>query len=750
MERPELRAALAGAAMIASQLGDAPAFLSAARPAHVGAMGTTAATPATAVPASGGTATATRWGMGLATAGLCVARAGRRARRVPRRAGPEMVEFLQHAQAQMGQMGEANFLQQVQEFCQQANLATGDHSVPAEVAATLQQWADGLSENAGRLAHEIVPPAYAADLPPVELDPNTTYLYGPDGAVLVDPMNNKPITDDWWNGFIGFQASLIKGIDAILRENGVEQAFGWTIVLYTAFIKLLFFPLQQGQLKSTSMMQLLQPKVKEIQERYKDDADTQQRLLGQLYSVMDVNPLGGCLPVLLQLPIFWSLYGCWRRLAAEKFPHYTEGWLWVPSLAQPNPDFQFKFDWLLQWKDGQPEMGWSDYLAYLVFPAILVGSTIIQQQQASSSRPKSGNEDDPQNVMLQVLPWISVYFIGSLSLELPQAVSVYYSMNTAFSVAQTQVVKWGLRKEIAGYEEFERTGKFPDGAFEDMVRQAQAPPTTLHEAALRGDVQYIEEMLAEPEADINKWDEKQIAPIGYAVACGNLDAVKLLLERGADVTVKDGQDNTFLHYAAGYGQMEILKVLLDAVEKEWPDNTWNNFRNRKGQDVVDAARVNRKGQVVDFLCERLGIEVETVKLPAPAAPAGSADSSEAARARAALLAAAGAEQAPDASSAAPQAGNASAMRAALDKLKSNPEAVEQAKKMMGNMPPQMLQMLTGGKVSEEQAKKAMDAIADMSSEELLERADMVSNKMAKETVPPAEAPPNAKPARSVD
>lgn len=51
---------------------------------------------------------------------------------------------------------------------------------------------------------------------------------------------------------------------------GVEQAFGWTIVLYTAFIKLLFFPLQQGQLKSTSMMQLLQPKVKEIQERYKE------------------------------------------------------------------------------------------------------------------------------------------------------------------------------------------------------------------------------------------------------------------------------------------------------------------------------------------------------------------------------------------------------------------------------------------------------------------------------------------------
>ena len=44
----------------------------------------------------------------------------------------------------------------------------------------------------------------------------------------------------------------------------------------------------------------------------------------------------------LDLSTARSLYGCWRRLAAEKFPHYTEGWLWVPSLAQPNPDFQFK------------------------------------------------------------------------------------------------------------------------------------------------------------------------------------------------------------------------------------------------------------------------------------------------------------------------------------------------------------------------------------------------------------------------
>lgn len=152
------------------------------------------------------------------------------------------------------ELSDVNVLEQVQQFWHHVH---GPDAVPAaELAAALQQWADNLSQGAGHLAHELVPPAYAAD---IELDPNTTYLYGADGAVLVDPMNNKPITDDWWNGFIGFQSEIIKAVDNILREKGrvlkqwldsldlgVEQAFGWTIVLYTAFIKVLFFPLQQA------------------------------------------------------------------------------------------------------------------------------------------------------------------------------------------------------------------------------------------------------------------------------------------------------------------------------------------------------------------------------------------------------------------------------------------------------------------------------------------------------------------------
>jgi len=615
----------------------------------------------------------------------------------------------------------------------------------------------------------------AVDPAAVVLDPNTKYVFGVDGKVLIDPMSNKPITDDWWNGFIGFQCEIIKALDGKLREAGVKEAFGWTIVLYTVIVKVLFYPLQQSQLRSTSMMQLLSPKVKEIQERYKDDPDSMNRMLGQLYTVMDVNPLGGCLPVFIQLPLFWSLYGVWRRLSAEQFPHYAEPWLWVPSLAQPNPDFQFKFDWLREFENGAPKMGWHDYLCYLVFPAILVGFTVVSQQQAQAQKPK-GEEAESQQLLLQVLPWISVYFIGSLSLELPQAVSVYYTANTGLQLAQTAFVKEMLRNEIPGYRDFEKTGKFPESAFDDLVKTQAPPPKTLHEAALRGDEDALEKLLdseGEVAFDLNAWDEKEIAPLGYAVACGHVKVVRSLIKRGANLQIRDGQDNSLLHYAAGYGHKECLEEIIQAAASQniWHEQEWKDWRNKKGQSVMDAARVNRKGQVMDYLSEILGIPQPSLAPPAaPAAPAvqeaevvaESTPSAESLSARAALLAAAGnasgaegaaasgpAIDAPAAPVAGAQADEAAAaMRTAVAKLKENPEAVEQARKMMGKMPPQLLSMLSGNKLSAEQAQKAMEAMQDMSTDEILSQANVAAERLA----PVGAAQPEAKvpvmPARS--
>jgi len=701
---------------------------------------------------------------------------------VQRRALPEFADFAQQAELLWQSMG-TDAIDALRHGFEQAQAAG---------ASALDLWPAAHAEDPASVAEAATAAAEAATTATttaagVVLDPNTKYVMGLDGNVLVDPMNNKPLVDDWWNGFIGLQAGFLKDIDRQLRAQGVTEAFGWSIVIYTCLVKVLFYPLQQSQLRSTSMMQLLQPKVKDIQDKYKNDPETMSRLLGQLYTVMDVNPLGGCLPVFLQLPVFWSLYGVWRRLSAEKFEHYEEGWLWVPSLAKPNPDFQFKFDWLLEFTDGAPTMGWHDYLCYLVFPVLLVSVTVISQQQAQAARPKGKDMDDSQQLLLQVLPLVSVYFIGTLSLELPQAVSLYYSVNTGLSLAQTQLVKYTLRQEIPGYAEFEKTGKFPDGAFEDMVRSSTPPPKTLHEACTRGDEDALKELLEAGTSadgvplDVNAWDEKQIAPLGYAVATGNPECARLLIARGANLQIVDGQKNTLLHYAAGYGQLSMLKELLS--NEVFQDGAWKEQRNNKKQTVVDAARVNRKGQVLDYLKEEYGLEPEVPLPPPPAAAPAASPSSENAAARAALLAAAGGSQsasavaepidvvatepaapAAEAAAAAAAAGmpggagrsqeeTARVMQDAITRLKANPEAVEQARKMMGKMPPQLLSMLSGNKMSAEDAKKAMDAMQNMTTEDLLDKAGVAADKLSQASPAAAQgaAPsPGGAPARVVD
>lgn len=284
--------------------------------------------------------------------------------------------------------------------------------------------------------------------------------------------------------------------------------------------------------------------------------------------------------------------------------------------------------------------------------------------------------------------------------------------------------------------------------------------------------------------DINAFDEKQITPLGYAVACGHLGCVKLLQKRGGNLLAVDGQGNTLLHYAAGYGQLPVLRELLES--DEFKDGDWKETRNKREQTVVDAARANRKGPVLDFFKEEYGLE-PAVPLPPPAEPveaevvseskgkpaAASAESSGNAAARAALLAAAGgaagtpaaAAPAVDASKsdmpAAAQAAasvlpgvgeganaqkTANAMRDAVEQLKSNPEAVEQARKMMGKMPPGMLSMLTGNKMSSDQVQKAMDAMGKMSTEEMLDKATKAADQLGSVTAAGKDGAPAAAPA----
>lgn len=113
--------------------------------------------------------------------------------------------------------------------------------------------------------------------------------------------------------------------------------YGWAIIIFTAVTRVILFPIMQKQFKSMAKMQQITPKLKKCQERYKDDRQLLQQKMMELYRREGVNPLGGCLPMLLPMPILILLFNA--ILSAAEQIHLSPGFLWIPSLSLRDPFF---------------------------------------------------------------------------------------------------------------------------------------------------------------------------------------------------------------------------------------------------------------------------------------------------------------------------------------------------------------------------------------------------------------------------
>lgn len=119
--------------------------------------------------------------------------------------------------------------------------------------------------------------------------------------------------------------------------------YGWSIIAFTVVVKLLLLPLTIKQTKSMKAMQDIQPKIQEIQNKYKNKPEKQNEEIVKLYQEAKINPLAGCLPLLLQMPILFGLYNVLRDpvkygvfTSAAEFATADQGFLWVASLTQPD------------------------------------------------------------------------------------------------------------------------------------------------------------------------------------------------------------------------------------------------------------------------------------------------------------------------------------------------------------------------------------------------------------------------------
>jgi YidC/Oxa1 family membrane protein insertase len=202
--------------------------------------------------------------------------------------------------------------------------------------------------------------------------------------------------------------------------NAALGNFGLAIMAITVLVKLLFFPLANKSYKSMSKMKALQPEVKKLQERFGGDKMRLQQEMMALYKKSKVNPVSGCLPIVIQIPVFFALYKVlFVALEMRHAPFYG----WVHDLSAPDPTSLFNLFGLIPWT---PPL----FLMIGVWP-IIMGITMFLQQKLN---PQPA--DPMQAKMFMILPVVFTFMLASF----PAGLVIYWSWSNLLSILQQWVI----------------------------------------------------------------------------------------------------------------------------------------------------------------------------------------------------------------------------------------------------------------------------------------------------------------------
>lgn len=179
-------------------------------------------------------------------------------------------------------------------------------------------------------------------------------------------------------------------------------SYGLAIILLTIIIKLILYPLTAKQIASTKAMSALQPKMKALQEKYKNDKATLNLKLSELYKEEGINPLAGCLPLLVQMPI---LIGIFYGIRDFQYAG-PSSFLWMKSIADPDP--------------------------YYILPVLSALTTFIQSKQTLPPSSDGGAGAAQGKVMLYFMP----IFIGYISISFPGGLVLYWVVMNIMQILQ--------------------------------------------------------------------------------------------------------------------------------------------------------------------------------------------------------------------------------------------------------------------------------------------------------------------------
>jgi YidC/Oxa1 family membrane protein insertase len=183
--------------------------------------------------------------------------------------------------------------------------------------------------------------------------------------------------------------------------------WGLAIIVLTVVIKLIFFPLSAASYRSMAKMKLVTPRLMKLREQYADDKTKMNQAMMDLYKTEKINPLGGCLPILVQIPVFIALY--WVLFESVELRH-APFYLWIKDLSAPDP--------------------------WYVLPTLMMASMIVQTKM---------NPTPPDPVQAKVM-MIMPFAFGVMFYFFPSGLVLYWFVNNILSILQ----QWQITRMIGG------------------------------------------------------------------------------------------------------------------------------------------------------------------------------------------------------------------------------------------------------------------------------------------------------------
>jgi YidC/Oxa1 family membrane protein insertase len=206
-----------------------------------------------------------------------------------------------------------------------------------------------------------------------------------------------------------FSKGLLLGMNWL--HNSLSLPYGWAIVVITLIIKIVFWPLTQASTRSAKRMQALQPQIKALQQKYKDDPAKQQRKMMEFWKEHKINPMSGCLPTLIQMPVFIGFFYMIRSAIELRGAPF----LWVGDLSRPDtlfliPGLNFPFNLL----------------------PLIMGGTMLWQAHLT---PPSPGMDPSQAKLMRYMPLMFMVFLYNFSAGL----TLYWTVQNLLSIVQTKL-----------------------------------------------------------------------------------------------------------------------------------------------------------------------------------------------------------------------------------------------------------------------------------------------------------------------